>query len=739
MMADHDYIQPETATSVDLPEFIDIEYDEYDGETDLKLLTDDGIEYHPIPFYPFFYVNEGTLDRSWVNRTLDTFPDDLRIRDVETANGLYHRVSTHNPSDLDNLAYELREGGIRLFESDIPYERQVMINCEQPVTKPERSLAYDIEVDAPDAVPDVAAASERILTIAAVGSDGEEYTWAYDEEKRTIEEFLDTAREYRCLIGWNSALFDYPYLYNRCQEFRNLRFNEFEFVHLDGMAIYDEILTIDQGSNALDTVVEAEFDEHYGEEIDYSKLGEYFESNREKLIEYNLKDAEVVQRLAQRYAFVDVAFETLAANAYVRPEDIFYVKQLGEDYSELRRSSIPLIEGAVLYETRPVGSNAAVWPNRGSSRSSDYVGGKVFDPTPGIYENVAVIDFASMYPSIIDAFNISPETHRKSSAEGDIVAPIGSFISEPPSAVSAALQTIQAERERYKQQKIEHERCSPEWYVADGYDRGLKMYANSFYGVLGSGYSRLYNQSVAENVTRMGRYMLGHTARKADELGYPTRYGDTDSILVELGSDCDDLVAEGQDLAETLGVSVREMLEQQYNAYPSTVALDLDAIYSKLILTDKKKRYAGIMTYDGSPCESFERTGFKSTRDDTPAAVRGFQDELLQARLRGEQTGEIVKRYKDRLYSGEIDDQLVTKKTLKKPVSEYKVILPHARIAQRREDINPGEIVPYIKYGADKRDVAHPNELTELSPYAYDYLWMKLFESVIAAAGIESD
>lgn len=735
-MVDHDFIQPETATAVDLPDFVDIGYDEFDGEAELKLLTDDGIEYRPFPFYPYFYINEGTLTHS-VNRIMDTVPDEVHVRDVETANAIYHRVSTHNPSTLDDLAGDLREHGLKLYESDIPYERQVMTNCEQAVAKPKRSLAYDIEVEAPDGVPDVLAANQRILSIAGVGSDGKEYIWAYDEEKRTIEEFLEIAREYRCLIGWNSKTFDHPYLYSRCQKIPGLQFNEFDFVHLDALALYREILTIDQPSYALDAVVAAEFDEHYGEDIDYSELGEYFESNREKLCEYNLTDAKVVQRLNKRYAFVEVAYDTLAANAYVRPEDIFYIKQLGKDYSELRRSSIPLIEGSVLYETRPGGPTPTVWPTRGSGSSSGFIGGKVFDPDPGVYENVAVIDFASMYPSIIAAFNISPETHYEDPDDGDITAPIGSFVSEPPSAVSTALQSIQREREHYKQRKSEHERYSSEWYVADGYDRGLKIYANSFYGVLGSAYSRLYNQHVAENVTQVGRYMLGHTASKAKEHGYPVRYGDTDSVLVELGSDCEYPVAEGQQLAETLSASVRKMLTEEYNADPSTVALDLDAVYEKLLLTDKKKRYAGIMRYDGSPCRSFARTGFKSARSDTPTAVREFQDELLKSRLASEETDSIIEEYKDRLYSGEIDDQLVTEKTLTKPISEYKSIAPHVRVAQDREDINPGEIVHYIKYGGDKHDVAHPDDLDGLSRFAYDYLWEKLFDSVTTAVGIE--
>lgn len=79
----------------------------------------------------------------------------------------------------------------------------------------------------------------------------------------------------------------------------------------------------------------------------------------------------------------------------------------------------------------------------------------------------------------------------------------------------------------------------------------------------------------------------------------------------------------------------------------------------------------------------------------------------------------------------------MTEKTLTKPISEYKSIAPHVRVAQDREDINPGEIVHYIKYGGDKHDVAHPDDLDGLSRFAYDYLWEKLFDSVTTAVGIE--
>jgi DNA polymerase elongation subunit (family B) len=296
-MDDHDYIQPETASSVELPDFIDIAIDEYDGKTELQLLTEDGIEYHPIPFLPYFYVDDGVLSHS-VNQILDTVHerpdfDAVKVYDVSANNGDFHRISTYTPSSLRELAEDLDDHGVTTYESDIPYERQVMVNCEQPVVKPERSLSFDLEVRAPDGVPNPTSADQRILSIAGVGSDGREWVWSHDSERETVKAFLDTAREYRCVIGWNSETFDWPYLINRCARL-GILFEPFSIVHLDAMAIYKHVLSINQPSYALDTVANAEFDEQYGDDIEYDRLGEYFESNREKLREYNRMDAEIV-------------------------------------------------------------------------------------------------------------------------------------------------------------------------------------------------------------------------------------------------------------------------------------------------------------------------------------------------------------------------------------------------------------------------------------------------------------
>jgi DNA polymerase I len=396
-----------------------------------------------------------------------------------------------------------------------------------------------------------------------------------------------------------------------------------------------------------------------------------------------------------------------------------------------------LIEGVVASASRPGGDTPVVWPNRGDGTSADFIGGKVFDPEPSVYENVVALDFSSMYPSIIHAFNIGPETWHEDPDAGDIAAPIGSFDAEPVSTISTAFRSLNDERNRYKHQKKAVERGSPDWYVADGYSRGLKAYVNSFYGVLGTGYSRLYNHKIASNITRAGRQMLEYTADAAEDHGHTVRYGDTDSVLIELGSGVDDPIDAGDRLAAALTEDVRDMLLTEYNADPTHVELELDEIYSEFLLTEKKKRYAGNLIYDGSPCNSFTRTGFKSARSDTPQAVREFQDELLQAKLNDEATTPIVSNYKDLLYSGEIDEQLVTEKTLTKPISAYDRIDPHVRVAKRRGDIGPSDVVPYIKYGTDKHAVAHPDELSTLSTFAYYYLWEALFGSVATALDID--
>ena len=720
-----------------LPPFLDITWEFKHGEPVLKLLTEDGIENHPLPFRPYCYVRKSDVTQDVVQIIADV-DETAELEEESDYNiGDVYRVSLTYPNHIRELNERLDAIGVETFESDIPYSRRVMIDLDQTVETPERVLSFDLEIVADEGVPDVEKADKRILTIAGVGSDGEEFMWSHDDEEETIEGFLETAKDYSCVIGWNSLRFDFPYLENRCERL-GIDYDPFSIVHVDAFPTYRRILLVRQNNYRLDHIAEQEFDWDYGDDIEYAELHEYFENDREKLEKYNMMDARVVKRLNDRYAFKQITFDILASNGHARPRDIFYIREDG-DYQRVTKASNTLIEGVVLNISKHDDEYPVIWPNKGATKDGQFTGAKVLEPDAGLHENVIVMDFSSMYPSIITALNVGPETYREDPDEGDITGMTGSFVSEPKSKFAEAYHRMKDERDVYTNRKKNMPRNTEDWYIAYAYDIGLKNYVNTFYGVIGSAYSRFFNVDVAENITLMGQKMLEFTQELARERGYYTIYGDTDSVFIGLG-DVDDPVVKGRELAEEFTEEIKQMVADEHNGDPERIQLDLDDVYEKFFISNAKKRYAGYMIYDGAPCYSYEKKGFESVRGDWPDAAQEFQDKVLREILDGNDPWHLVEEYKTRLYNGEFDKRLITRTMLRKAPEEYKTIPPHVRIAMRieeetGEEIRIGDRIPYIKYGADKRDVMYAGddgeEIDHLSRAAYEYIWEKSFQSIL--------
>lgn len=728
----------------ELPEFHDISWAFRNGEPQVKLLTDDGIQYEELPFRPYCYIDARDTDEVVWNEIRD-IDETATIEKVEKRLGMadavgeqeLYKIEVAYPSLISKLRRALNDVGVETYEADIPYARRVMIDLDQTVEPPDEILAFDIEVVAEDGFPDPEKADKMILSIAAVGSDGEDYTFCNDDEKETIRGFIDVAEEYKSIIGWNSFKFDYPYLRNRTDRL-DMDYDWFNVTHVDALPTYRWILLQYQQNFRLDTVAAAEFGDRFDyEQLEYDELTTYYEEDRDRLLHYNLEDARVVKALNERFRMKEITFDILASSGFCRPSDIFF-KRKDQDYERVTKSSNLLIEGIVLNLSH---KSDVVWPNKGAAREK-FEGGKVFDPTPGLYDHAVTLDFASMYPSIISALNIGPETYRPNDS-GDIDAPTGSFVEDPQSLFSQAYHVLKDQRDIYTQKKREATRESDEWYIAKSYDIGLKAYVNTFYGVIGSPYSRFYNHDVAENITKMGQAMLSRTGEFAEECGYEVIYGDTDSVILSLGDEINDPVSHSERLATLFTSEIKRFVSEAYNGDPEYIELTLDEVYSPFFITDAKKRYAGYCIYDGEPCFTFDMTGFESVRGDWPTASQDFQEDLLHAILRDEDPWDMIDDYRERLFNGELDADLIKYVGLRDAPSNYDSKPPHVRIAKEYEgtehEFRVGDKVPYIKYGGDPKDVTAciDDEVPHITHSGYRYIWEKQFMSIVERFGIE--
>ena len=743
-----------TELDVDLPEFLDISWGWQGGEPKLKLLTEnDGVVYRDLPFRPYFYMRRDEVTESDLKKIREIDETATIVEDSDYYQGELYRVHFAYPGLRRDLAEALET---ETLQSDVPYSRRVLIDLDESVSEPSRVLSFDLEVKADEGFPDVEAAKQPILTIAAVGSDGKEYTFGSDDERETIRNFFDVASKYRAIMGWNSIRFDFPYLENRCRRLDDqageddirLNFDPFQFVHVDAFPTYRRILMQGGQSYALEDVGSYEFGDEFEDypEVDYSALEELFNEDRDKLLKYNLEDARVVKRLNDRYQFKKITFGILAKRGHCRPSDIFFVHGFEggfHGYREVDKASNTLIEGIVMSLSQGDYGPKVVWPNQIRDHDVDFAGAKVLEPDPGLHYNAMTLDYSSMYPSIIDALNIGPETYRgpEDDEVGEIKAPTGTFVKEPRSRFSQAYHVMKDERDTYTNLKKSLPRSHEEYTIVESMDAGLKTYVNTFYGVIGSGYSRFYSKPVAEAITLMGQRLLDKLAELAKERGYNVIYGDTDSVIIGLGENPEeDPIELGKRLSYEFTEEIKQWVVDEFNGNPEPIDVGLDEVYETFYITDTKKRYAGMCIYDGAPCYEFDRTGFKSVRGDTSEAVAEFVDELLKAILLEQDVWSIVEDYRDKLFNGELDETLVNAVSLRRPVEEYEAKPPHVRVAEECDDnIRVGDQVPYLKYGSDPEDVVYaPDGPPEnyLTNATYRYLWEKHFKSCIENMGV---
>lgn len=213
----------------------------------------------------------------------------------------------------------------------------------------------------------------------------------------------------------------------------------------------------------------------------------------------------------------------------------------------------------------------------------------------GIARNVHVADFSSMYPSIMLSFNMSPETKIASGLKGEMppgtaVAPRSGvwFRAAPPGILTKALRHLMAQRKKWQQLKASLPPGSEEWHAAARMEGAYKTTINSFYGIIGSPWSRFHDRDIAESTTTTGAWLIERVRAEAEQRGMFVVYIDTDSVFV-LGAEREQFKQFVDWCNESL---FPEMLRQQGCGITSDVKLAYEKELERLILVSAK-RYAG--------------------------------------------------------------------------------------------------------------------------------------------------
>ncbi len=488
--------------------------------------------------------------------------------------------------------------------------------------------------------PEATAPSPEALVDHDLMDDGADLeVRAFDSEEAMHEAFLDYLEETDpdVLTGWNFDDFDAPYYVDRLDELGSYGEHDIDSDRLSrvgevwtsgwggpnikGRVVFDLLYGYQRmqrselDSYRLDAVGEKELDA--GKERYTGDIGDLWEDDPERLLEYNVRDVELCVEIDRKQNIVP------------------FWKEVAEFVGcKLEDATTPgdAVDLYILHKAY----GRFVLPSKGQQESEDYEGGAVFDPITGVRENVTVLDLKSLYPMCMVTTNASPETKvDPDSYDGETYrAPNGThFRKEPDGIIREIIDETLAEREQKKAARNDHD---PDSEAYDRYDRqqaAVKVIMNSLYGVLGWERFRLYDKEMGAAVTATGREVISFTEEAANDIGHEVAYGDTDSVMLELGPDLskEEAIEASFDIEDHINAAYDEFASEQLNADEHRFQIEFEKLYRRFFQAGKKKRYAGhIVWKEGKDVDDIDITGFEYQRSDIAPITKRVQKRVIE-------------------------------------------------------------------------------------------------------------
>jgi DNA polymerase-2 len=520
-----------------------------------------------------------------------------------------------------------------------------------------------------------------------------EYYEAVADEPALLKRFLDVVAEYDpdLIIGWNFIQFDMAFLKRKFEQ-HDIDFNlgrnaspiewrqsqqkpDRIFLHTPGRVILDGIeclrtATWHFDSFALDDVAKVLLGDAkllHGEERG-SDIEHLFEHGKKRLAEYNLKDCELVWRIFIKTDLFEFLIERSQMTGLL-------MDRMGGSVAAFENMYLPRLH-----------RKGWVAPNLGDGYSAEKSpGGYVMDSIPGLYEHVLVLDFKSLYPSIIRTFCIDP----LGLIEGLSAVESLDDTSEEPRTIPGYFGGHFHREHHVLPDLIRHLGELRETAKTEGntpLSQSIKIIMASCYGILGSDGCRFYDTRLAASITKRGHDIIQRTTGWIQQQGYDVIYGDTDSVFVWLKTDVTDAEADviGHQLVKDINAWLQDELEREFSL-PSYLELEYETHYRRFFMpsirgaeTGSKKRYAGIKA--GSEALVFK--GLEAVRSDWTPLAREFQKELYRRIFYQEPWQDWLKSEVTALLAGERDHLLIYRKRLRRPLTHYqKSRPPHAKAA----------------------------------------------------------
>jgi DNA polymerase-2 len=423
-------------------------------------------------------------------------------------------------------------------------------------------------------------------------------------------------------------------------------------------------------SFSLETVAQTLLGEGKASDDPYHRMAEIerrFHTDKVALARYNLRDCELVTRI---FATAKL-FDFLLERAHVTG---LQADHFGGSIAAFSHHYLPRMH-----------REGYVAPNVGDVPEVPFPGGFVMDSRPGLYDSVLVLDFKSLYPSIIRSFLVDPvgfaEGAIDTSAAASVPGPNGTFFSRTKHCLPAIVTQLWKRRDEAKRQGNA------------ALSQALKLLMNSFVGVLGAPDCRFFDPRLVSAVTLRGHEMMRRTREVVEAEGYEVIYGDTDSIFIWLRQ------RRTEDEAEAIATHLVDRVNGWWRDHlattlglQSSLEIEFDTHYQRFFMPTvrgseqgSKKRYAGlVVAADGT--EDVVYRGLETVRSDwTPLAQR-FQQALYLLIFKEQPYEAYVREYTRRLLAGELDDLLVYRKRIRGKLADYQRNTPPPVRAARLAD-----------------------------------------------------
>ena len=597
----------------------------------------------------------------------------------------------------------------------------------QPIPKIKR-LSLDIEVEAEiGRIPDPKIAEKKVTAIGMKGSDGFDKIFVLktegtdegkneleqnikitfyelDKEKEMIQDAFEIIRGFPFVVTYNGDEFDLPYLYNRAERL-GIKNSENPFYMMRDSATLKEGVHLDLYRTLSNRSFQIyAFSQKYTNfslnSVSKALLG------KEK-IDYGLEFDQLSLYQTANYCYNDalLTFELTSFNNDLLMNLLVIIARIGRmPIDDIARMGVSQwIRSLLYYEHRR--RNCLIPKREELQRRSEgvlsdaiikdkkYRGGLVVDPKEGIHFEVVVMDFASLYPSIIKVRNLSYETVRCSHEEckKNIIEQTNHWTCSKRNGVtSMIIGSLRDLRVNYYKSLSKKETLTDEQrqqYTV--VSQALKVILNASYGVMGAEIFPLYFLPVAEATTAIGRHTILETIKKCDVAGIEVLYGDTDSLFIK----------------KPTKEQIQTVIEQAKRDHG--VDLEIDKTYRYCVLSNRKKNYLGV-TNDGN----VDVKGLTGKKSHTPPFIKKLFYELLDVLSRVQTVEDFVKAKQQisekiatcgkKVEAKEIPlEDLTFNVMLSKAPSEYTKTIPqHIRAAKQLEtirEIKKGDRISYIK------------------------------------------